>query len=407
MPCVTARSSWNMWTKRIIWLLVICLFIGLFVLQVNKVPSLLQYAFAPSTEALKGKEEGAGQAEEENKREEQSPFERFLLSWDRLVEEQQDNLQSAVLSAHYPNANVSTPDGSAQPEVVAYYGQLHALDQKLLLSGRHLYQEEVDEGRPVAVIDEGLAIALFRQGDPVNMKFELFNQTFTVVGVTRFARTVGDRAEYGLAVPLKAFEQQPHWEVMTAQLRARGGAGTRSGLGKTLTGWQQGGQVIDLVKEKYHAILPLRVLLCLLGIALAIAGLRFATRTSASLVETCRQWLKTAYAWPLMPRFIGVALVIFLMYAAGVALLIFAFTQLIAPVYVFPEWVPAILVEHKEISATFWNNRTMANALLAFRSRELLFLDAMRGYMTVLCALAGALLITPVGRLLGLFKKQE
>jgi len=87
--------------------------------------------------------------------------------------------------------------------------------------------------------------------------------------------------------------------------------------------------------------------------------------------------------------------------------LIFAFTQLIAPVYVFPEWVPAILVEHKEISATFWNNRTMANALLAFRSRELLFLDAMRGYMTVLCALAGALLITPVGRLLGLFKKQE
>lgn len=174
MPCVTARSSWNMWTKRIIWLLVICLFIGLFVLQVNKAPSLLQYAFAPSTEALKGKEEGAGQAEEENKREEQSPFERFLLSWDRLVEEQQDNLQSAVLSAHYPNANVSTPDGSAQPEVVAYYGQLHALDQKLLLSGRHLYQEEVDEGRPVAVIDEGLAIALFRQGDPVNMKFELF-----------------------------------------------------------------------------------------------------------------------------------------------------------------------------------------------------------------------------------------
>ncbi|NLX83432.1 MAG: ABC transporter permease [Clostridiales bacterium] len=396
-----------MWTKRIIYLLIISLLIGVFALQVNRAPSLLQYVFAPSAEALRGKEVREGQAEE-GAREQLSPFEGFLLGWDRFVEEQRDNLHAAVLSAHYPGVSLQTQlGGSAVGELVAYYGDLHALDSKLLLSGRQLYQEEIDGGKPVAVIDEGLAIALFRQGDPVNMKFDLFNQTFTVVGVTRFARTVGDRAEYGLAVPLKAFSQQPVWEAMSAQLRAKGGAGTRSGLGKSLSQWQQGGQVIDLVKEKYHAILPLRVLLCLLGIALAIAGLRFAKRTSGRLVRTCQKWLESAYAWALMPRFIGVGLIILFMYALGVALLILAFTQLIAPVYVFPEWVPAILVEPKEISATFWNNRTMANALRAFRSRELLYLDALRGYIAVLCALAGALLIRPVGSLMDVFKKQK
>ena len=88
---------------------------------------------------------------------------------------------------------MSTPDG-ARTGGGGLLWALHALDRRSVRAAPA--QEEVDEGRPVAVIDEGLAIALFRQGDPVNMKSELFNQTFTVVGVTCFARTVGDRAEY-------------------------------------------------------------------------------------------------------------------------------------------------------------------------------------------------------------------
>ena len=109
----------------------------------------------------------------------------------------------------------------------------------------------------------------------------------------------------------------------------------------------------------------------------------------------------------LLHRYLGVGLVIFLMYLTGVGLLVFSFTQLLAPVYVFPEWVPAILVEPKEIAATFWNNQSAANSLLSLRSRELLFLNALRGYILILTALAGALLITPLGKLLKVFKKTE
>jgi len=218
---------------------------------------------------------------------------------------------------------------------------------------------------------------------------------------------VGDRAEYGLMVPLKAFATQPAWEVMSVQMRARGGSGTRSGLAKVMEQWQSGGNAIDLVKEKYRASLPLRVLLCLLGMAFSLVVLRFAARQSARLLAKSREWLLTEYAQRLLHRFLGVGLVIFLMYLAGVGLMVFSFTQLLAPVYVFPEWVPAILVEPKEISATFWNNQSAANSLLSLRSRELLFLDALRGYILILAALAGALLITPMGRLLQVFKKTE
>ena len=401
-----------MWIKRTVYLLIISLFILLLVLQAQAVPSLLQYVFVPQRASLQGKMEPSGEDAEageaqEPRREEPSPFEQFLAGFDEQVESQKDSLFSAVLTAHLPEASLSNEDGAAAGELTALYGDLHTLSPKLLLSGRLLYQEDLKEGKPVAVIDEGLAIALFRQGDPVNMTFEMLGQQFTVVGVTRHKRSVGERAQYGLMVPLKAFANQPGWEVMSAQFRARGGSGTRAGLAKVLAQWQPGGNAIDLVKEKYRTSLPIRVLLCLLGMALSLVMLRFAARQSGRLIAKSRGWLQVQYAQRLLHRVIGVGLLIFLMYASGVALLIFAFTQLLAPVYVFPEWVPAILVEPKEIATTFWNNQTAASSLMSLRSRELLFLNALRGYVTVLTALAGALLLNPLGRLLKVFQKTE
>lgn len=400
-----------MWIKRTIWLLLLSLLVLLFVTQANRTPSLLQYVFVPDREQLKGRPEpqeteGEGQEEPAQQAPAVSPFEQFLKGYEELMESQRDSLHAAALSAHMPAVSQSTKEGSSSGELTALYGDLHALQPKLLLSGRLLYQEDLEEGKPVAVIDEGLAIALYRQGDPVNMTFEMHGQEFTVVGVTRHNRTVGDRAEYGLMVPLKAFEKQPAWEVMSVQMRAKGGSGTRAGLSKALAAWQQGGNPIDLVKEKYRTSLPVRVLLCLLGLALSVVILRFAARRSARLIEKSRGWLKVQYAQRLLHRFFGVGLIIFLMYAAGVALMILAFTQLLAPVYVFPEWVPAILVEPKEIATTFWNNQASANGLMSLRSRELLFLNALRSYITVLTAALGTLLITPVGQLLKLYKKQ-
>lgn len=404
------KWSWNMWIKRILTFLFVCLLAGLFAVQSQKAPPLLQYVFLPPDlsvdHAAFGEDNGENEDTERN--EPLKPLDVFLKGWDSFLEEQQNSLTAAILCAHYPFVTMQTEQGgSASGELLAVTGQLHTLPQGILLSGRHLYQEEVEMGTSSAVLDEGLAIALFRQGDPVGMTFTLNDQCFTVVGVVRHARTVGDRAEYGLMVPLKAFDKQPQWEVMTVQLMPQGGSGTRKGLENALGSWQQGGQAIDLVKEKYRTLLPLRVLICLIVFSLALIWLRYARRLSVSLVANDRQRLEKHYALELMPRFILSGVLIVLMHLVGVGVMILAFIQLLEPVYVFPEWVPAILVEPREIAATFWHNRSLVNGLVSLRSKELLYLGALRSYLIALAVVIAGLLITPMGKLYRLSGAKE
>ena len=392
-----------MWIKRALVIAAAALLMGILTLAIRQQPDLFQYAFIPpSLEEEQNSQGMEQQADEAGKAEagKNSALEEFLKNWSAFREEQKDAFRAAVLSAHLPDAGMETAvGGSASGELKALYGDLHTLNEQVLVSGRRLYQEELDMGAPSAVLDEGLAIALFRQGDPVGMSFTLQGQSFTVVGVVRHSRALGDRAPYGLTVPLNAFPVQPKWELMTAQFLTTGGSGTRAGLNKALQSWQAGGQGIDLVKEKYRAMLPLRVLLCVMVLALAGIALRFAGYVTSRLLAGNRAALEKHYALRLMPRFLLTGLAISLMYAALVGIIILAFTQVLAPVYVFPEWVPAILVEPKEIGKTFWDNRTMASQLVALRTPELITLSAYGRYFTTLALLSGGLLLAPLHNL--------
>lgn len=406
--------------KRVVLVILACLLTGLLVLQSQGVPSLLQYAFLPPDEIKPRKEtqeetqpdddEDPDEDDDQNdgQSQEETPLSVFLKSWETFLEEQGDAVSASALTAHFPSADLSLKKGgSAQAELTAVYGDLHALKADLLLSGRLLYQEEVDRGEAVAVIDEALAIALFRQGSPVNLEFTLNNQTFRVVGVIRRPRNVGDRADQSLFVPLKAFKNQPGWEVLIAQLRTTGGPGTRNGVSTALSQWRPGGQSIDLVKEKYRATLPVRVLLCALGFLLALFGVRLASRASSALIQNCRERLKDHYATRLLPLFIVVGLLIVTMFALGVGAMIYAFARLLDPVYVFPEWVPLILVEPREIARTFWNNQTMQNALVSLRSRELNYLRSMGGFIAALTLLLTWALLVPLHKLFLLVKNKQ
>lgn len=401
-----------MWIKRALALAVIALLMLLLALAINGQPGLLQYAFLPpalvdanqgQTQAGEGnttEQEGAQTPANQPADEQPTAIENFLKAWKDFLAEQKEAINAGILVAHLPDAAMQTETGgSAGGELRAVYGDLHTLPESLLLSGRRLYQEELAAGTPSAVLDEGLAIALFRQGEPIGLTFTFQGQTFTVVGVERHNRALGDRAPYGLTVPLTAFATQPNWELMTAQFRTTGGSGTRAGLSKALQTWQSKGQSIDLFKEKYRAMLPLRVLLCLLAAALAFSGIRLAGIISRRLLARNKAALEKQYAIRLLPRFALTGLGLALMYAGLVGILILAFTQLLAPVYVFPEWVPAILVEPKEIMKTFWDNRAMDSQLLALRSPEGITLSALGTYHSLLALLAGGLLIAPLHEL--------
>lgn len=392
--------------KRGVLLLVLCLVALAIAWQSQQVRPLMQYGFQvrlareePAGDAQAGAGEEGGQAVAEKDKAGTLPA--FLKRFDEFVLEQGDSLVSAALTAHLPAATLSTEQGgSASAELTTVYGALHTLVPGVLLSGRLLYQEEVDAGAKVAVLDEGLAIALFRQGDPVGLRFTLLGQELLVVGVVRHQRGLGDRAEYGLMAPLSAFPGDTPWEMMLAQLAPKGSSGVRAGLVGALTAWQPGGQAINLAKEQYRTLLPLRVLVCLLLFSLSLAGLAAARKVAARMLARARALLEQDYVFRLLPRLVLMGLCVALAFAAALALMALALTKLVEPVYVFPEWVPAIPVEPREIARTFWQNRSQASSLVSYRSRELLSLRAQQGYLTACAALAGGLLISPLSRLL-------
>ena len=57
---------------------------------------------------------------------------------------------------------------------------------------------------------------------------------------------------------------------------------------------------------------------------------------------------------------------------ACVAALAGLFVVLIQPVFTFPEWVPAVLVEPKDIAAAFWNVWQDTATVMELRTPELL-----------------------------------
>ena len=132
------------------------------------------------------------------------------------------------------------------------------------------------------------------------------------------------------------------------------GTGASVGVKSAVTGWQDGGTFIDLGKESMGAKLWLRLLLFLAGITLTLRAVRFLNRRVHDALRDDRERLKSSYAVRLMPRFIrqGVMLALGYLLCAGAAAVLMQYV--IAPVYTFPEWIPAVLVEWEEIGKAFW-----------------------------------------------------
>jgi hypothetical protein len=161
--------------------------------------------------------------------------------------------------------------------------------------------------------------------------------------------------------------------LQALQVRARPipGAGARSTFATAMQNWQAGGTLIDLGKEAMGAMLPIRILLFFMGAAVFFRLLGIWNGQFRRFFSDYRQRLKRQYAVKLMPRLsLGI-----LTLAAGYGILIlgvsFLIQYLVAPVYTFTEWVPAILVEWKDIQTAFWQVWQSAARLQEFNSPEL------------------------------------
>ena len=304
-------------------------------------------------------------------------------------------------------ASVSIPDGgkSVSARLVGVEESWFYLKSPVLLNGRQLYPDECVYGERVAMVEEQLAVALFQYAEPLGEEIEIGGQRYRIVGVIKAGKRVGDQMDYSLYVPLRSLEDTSvALTALVYEARPVQGAGGWSAF-QTASQKLGEGTTISLVKERMNAAMPLRILFTLLGMAMALWGVRWMNRRSARFSAAYHDRLQTQYA----ARLVGFAAVRLLLLALGylacAAALAWLFTRLVEPVYTFPEWVPAVLVEPKDIQTAFWNVWQTSATVVEYRTPELLRLRFLREVMAWSCGAVALLLGSLAGAGGVLFKR--
>ena len=128
---------------------------------------------------------------------------------------------------------------------------------------------------------------------------------------------------------------------------------------------------------------------------IAAVTLKLSGRAARAIFEGGKRRMETRYALHILPELILRGLVIAAMYALNAAAVVLILQAAIAPVYIFPEWVPGILVDPKDIADTFWLLRGQETGLLSLRTPELLRLKYLHRLMTAVCLGIFILMLRP------------
>lgn len=255
--------------------------------------------------------------------------------------------------------------------------QLHPL---LAREGRLFFPEEIAKGEKVALLDEKLALEIFKIPDPIGQKVNIAGVTYRVIGVVRHTKKVGDYAEYGAYVPLMSIiGESVQLDALMVEADPKPGLGANVSFQKMVELWgnwnTSGGSIYDLGKESMGARLWLRVLLFVAGMTLCLRLINWLNGRVSYYNKRYRQQLQRKYAIALMPELTGVILLFIVGYGSSVGLLAALMGYILQPVYTFPEWIPEILVEWSDIAEAFWNVWQLPAVMLELRSPEIIRLQ--------------------------------
>ncbi len=285
----------------------------------------------------------------------------------------------------------------ARIELVGKYG--FQVRQKLLRYGRLPYESEIESGAAVAVLDEDLALALFRVADPVGRTVSIGDTEYTVIGIARHSKQVGEYKEYSAYVPLNSMiASSNEIDALLVEAIPKEGTGASVSFQTVVSNWHTGGSVFDLGKEGMGATLWLRVLLFLSGAALLLRFIAFLNRRVGHYTKRYRQRLQEKYAVSLMPELIGMIVLFVLGYGAAAGAGALLMTYIIEPVYTFTEWIPSVLVEWNDIATAFWNVWQGSAVIRELRTMEILRLRWLALLVQGCSAGAGVLLGILCGR---------
>ena len=284
-------------------------------------------------------------------------------------------------------ASVSGKDaGNASARLLAIDESYYGAHDFTLYCGRLIYPDEFLYGQRVVMLDEQLAVALFQYAEPLERIVTIGDADYTVVGILSSGKKVGSKADYSIYAPYRAMEASTtaFTELVYEATPVEGAGGwvtfesETKRLGDT-------GTTVNLSKEGMNAAMPQRMYVCFLGFVFGLALIRRTLFHVKQFMAQYRQKLQTAYAIKLMPWLLLRWVVAIACFAAGALLLAQLFVWLIAPVYTFPEWVPAVLVEPKDIQTAFWNVWRAGADMVEMRTAELTrlrFLREVAGWST-------------------------
>ena len=268
-----------------------------------------------------------------------------------------------------------TPDsGDAQMARLNLLGPMaEAVRPLLIRSGRMFSPEELKDGARVMILDEQLALSLFRVSEPIDRIVQLDGEDWRVVGVARHTKRVGDFKDAAAYIPLMGVIDLPMvLDALQVEAVPIPGTGASTAFRTVMNSWKAGGSLYDLGKERMGSRLWLRVLVFVAGMALVLRWIRYLNLRLRRTIRAGQKRLQTKYAVGQLPRFTGQGLLLALGYLLGAAALVFLMDMIIKPVYTFPEWIPAVLVEWKDIASAFWSVWQDSAVLRELRSPEIL-----------------------------------
>ena len=354
--------------------------------SVSQVGNHLQYLIAPPHKLqTSGGEETPVKPNE--------PVAQWYAALKDVAEEWDSTMEAWTLGGVMENASLSAEGGGTQGRVTVMGENGTTLHPLQLRFGRNFFPEELRDGAHVIILDEQAALALFRISDPIDRKVTVQGVEYRVIGVARHRKQVGDLTDYGAYIPLMSvIDQDITLDALQVEAAPRIGVGASVSFSTVCGTWQQGGTVIDLGKEGMAATLWLRVLLCFAGATALLRLIGWLNGQVRSYAKQYRQQLQVRYALSLMPQLAGMILLFCLGYGGAAALAAVLMNVIIQPVYTFPEWIPAVLVEWEDIAAAFWKVWQTSATLREMRSPVILRLR----YFTLLiqgCSAATGVLL--------------
>lgn len=345
-----------------------------------RVPAHFQRAFLPETSVTVSADNGADATPDNGLR-------AARLAARELTEQLKDSCASATLYAVQEPSPLSTEDGrTAGARLIGMEAGYYGVAPFTLYCGRLIYPDEFDQGAHVALVDEQLAVALFQYAEPLEQEITLGDIAYRIVGVLRASRQVGTQTDYKMYVPYRSLEDSAQaFTSLVYEAAPLAGAGGWVSFQSAVGSLGQTGTTVSLGKERMNASMPQRALLCLVGMVFALTMIRLVTRAVKRVAQQYRERLVNQYAIRLLPWLAARGALLAMAYAACAALLAALFMQLIAPVYTFPEWIPAVLVEPKDIQTAFWNVWHATAVVTEVRTEQLVrlrFLRELAGWST-------------------------